>query len=92
MAAKSDRLEARISPAQRAQLERAATLAGTSVSTFMVDAAVARAEELMAEQMSTTVPADYFDRLISALDQPDHAPALAKAAQRARRRPRIASR
>ena len=57
MAVKSDRLEARVSPEQRARLEWAASLAGTSVSAFVVDAAVDRAEELLAAQMSTTVPA-----------------------------------
>lgn len=92
MAVKSDRLEARVSPEQRARLERAASLAGTSVSAFVVDAAVDRAEELLAAQMSTTVPADYFDQLVSALDQPDRAPTLAKAAKRVTRRPRIAAR
>lgn len=90
MAVKSDRLEARISPEQRATLEWASRLAGTSVSAFVVDAAMERAEELTVEQMSTTVPADYFDRLIGALDQPDRAPTLTKAARRAARRPRIA--
>jgi uncharacterized protein (DUF1778 family) len=90
MAVKSNRLETRLSPEQRATLERAASLAGTSVSAFVVDAAVERAEELMAAQMSTTVPADYFDRLISVLDQGDRASRLAKAARRARQRPRIA--
>lgn len=89
MATKSDRLETRVSPDQRAQLERAATLAGTSVSAFVLDAAVARAEALITEKMFTTVPADYFDRLVEALDQPERAPTLTKAAQRARRRPRI---
>jgi uncharacterized protein (DUF1778 family) len=92
MAVKSDRLEARVSPEQRATLEWAASLAGISVSAFVVDAAVDRANELMAAQMSTTVSADYFDRLIGALDHPDRAPTLAKAARRARRRPRIAGR
>ena len=61
MAVKSDRLEARVSPEQRARLEWAASLAGTSVSAFVVDAAVERAQELMAAHMSTTVPAHYFD-------------------------------
>jgi hypothetical protein len=42
--------------------------------------------------MSTTVSADYFDRLIGALEHPDRAPALANAARRAGRRPRIADR
>ena len=92
MAAKSDRLEARVSPQQRATLEWAAALAGTSVSAFVVDAAVERAEELMAAQMSTTVPADFFDRLVEVLDQADRAPTLAKATRRVGRRPRIAGR
>ena len=92
MAVKSDRLEARVSPEQRARLEWAASLAGTSVSAFVVDAAVDRAEELLAAQMSTTVSADYFDELVNALDRPDRAPTLAKAAKRVARRPRITTR
>lgn len=92
MALKSDRLEARVSPEQRARLEWAAGLAGTSVSAFVVDAAVERADELMAAEMSTTVPAGYFDHLVAALDQADRAPNLAKAARRAERRPQIAAR
>jgi len=92
MALKSDRLEARVSPEQRARLEWAARLAGTSVSTFVVDAAVERAEELVAEQMSTSVPADYFDRLVDSLDRADDAPTLAKAARKSERKPRIAAR
>lgn len=92
MAVKSDRLEARVSPEQRARLEWAARLAGTSVSAFVVDAAVERAEELVTAQMSTSVPADYFDRLIGALDHADRAPTLAKAAKRVARNPRIAPR
>jgi uncharacterized protein (DUF1778 family) len=92
MAVKSERLEARVSPEQRAQLEWAASLAGTSVSTFVIDAAVERAEELTAAQLATTVPGDYFDRLVAALDSPGEAPTLARAARQARQRPRIAPR
>lgn len=92
MAVKSDRLEARVSPEQRARLEWAARLAGTSVSAFVVDAAVERAEELVTAQMSTSVSADYFDRLVDTLDQADRAPTLAKAAKRVARNPRIAPR
>jgi uncharacterized protein (DUF1778 family) len=92
MAVKSDRLEARVSPEQRARLEWAARLAGTSVSAFVVDAAVERAEELVTAQMSTSVPADYFDRLVAALDKADRAPTLANAAKRVARNPRIAPR
>lgn len=92
MALKSDRLEARVSPEQRARLEWAARLAGTSVSAFVVDAAVERAEELMAQETSTSVPADYFDRLVASLDHADRAPTLAKVAKRVQRIPRISSR
>lgn len=92
MAIKSDRLEARVSPEQRAQLEWAARLSGTSVSAFVVDAAVERAEELLSVQMSTSLPADYFDRLIDTLDRADNAPALARAARRVVKNPRIVSR
>ena len=40
---KTDRLEARISRSQRSTLERAARLAGTSLSAFVIDAALDRA-------------------------------------------------
>lgn len=82
MAIKSERLEARVSPEQRARLEWAARVAGTSVSTFVVDAAVDRASGLIAAEMSTQVPAAYFDGLLEALDQPDEAPTLTRAARR----------
>jgi uncharacterized protein (DUF1778 family) len=85
-------LKARVSSEQRARLEWAAAIAGTSVSKFVVDAAVDRADELVAAQMSTTVPADYFDRLVTALDEADRAPTLTKAARRVQKRPRIAAR
>jgi uncharacterized protein (DUF1778 family) len=92
MAVKSERLEARVSPEQRARLEWAASLAGTSVSAFVIDAAVERAEELTAAQLATTVPGGYFDRLVAALDSPGEAPTLVRAARQARQRPRIARR
>ena len=92
MAVKSERLEARVSADQRARLELAASLSGVSVSAFVIEAAVERADELTAARLATTVPADYFDRLVAALDSPDEAPALANAAHRAARKPRIARR
>lgn len=89
MAAKSDRLEARLTSAQRLEIERAATLASESVSSFVVTAAVQRAEALVAEHASTVVPAAYFDRLVASLDEPDEAPGLARAVRNTRRRKRI---
>jgi uncharacterized protein (DUF1778 family) len=89
MAAKSDRLEARLTSAQRREIERAAMLASESVSSFVVTAAVQRAEALVAERASTVVPAAYFDRLVASLDEPDGAPRLTRVARGVQSRPRI---
>ncbi len=92
MAGKTERMEARVSPDQRARIERAASAAGVSVSAFLVGAAVKRADEVIAEATTTTVPADYFDELLAVLDAAGPAPRLAEAAKRANRAPRIAPR
>lgn len=89
MSVKSDRIEARLSPDERARIERAASTQGVSVSAFVVGTAVDRADQIIAETTSTTVPADYFDRLLDALDEPDPAPNLTRTAKRATRSGRI---
>ena len=90
MATKSERVEARLSPEQRERIEQAAQYEGRSVSSFMVDAAMERAEHLLAQRDVTTVPAEYFDHLLLALDDPDRVPNLKRVAKRAARRRRIA--
>jgi uncharacterized protein (DUF1778 family) len=60
MAARAVRLEARLTPTQRKQIEQAAALAGESVSSFVVLAALDRADVLVTERASTVVPAAYF--------------------------------
>lgn len=92
MAVKTDRMEARVSPEERERIERAASVAGLSASAFMVGAAVERAEEVIAEATTTTVPADYFDELLAALDEPERAPRLAKAVKNAHGRRQIQTR
>lgn len=89
MPARSDRVEARLSPAEREQIHRAAELKGQSISSFIVSAAVERANEVISEHTVTRVPADYFDELLRALDKPAPAPQLQRAARRARQRSRI---
>ena len=91
MASKAERLEARLTPVQRRQIEQAAALAGESVSAFMVAAALERAGSVVTEQATTVVPATYFDRLLASLDQTDPSPQLLRAADAARRRARITS-
>ena len=92
MAVKTNRLETRLSPHERERIEQAASTAGLSVSAFMVGAAVERADEIIASATTTVVPADYFDGLLAALDEPEPAPRLAKAAKSARRSARITTR
>jgi uncharacterized protein (DUF1778 family) len=92
MAVKTERIEARLSADQRSRIERAASTTGLSVSTFMVDTAVERADEILAVAVATTVPAEYFDELLAALDDAGNAPRLTKTAQQVHRSPRITAR
>ncbi len=89
MATKAQRIEARLTSVERRQIEQAAALTGESVSAFMVLAALARAEGVVVEYATTVVPATYFDELVTALDAPDDAPRLARAAGTAGRRRQI---
>jgi uncharacterized protein (DUF1778 family) len=82
-------LNLRVSDKQRAVYERAAALEGVSVSALVTSAADARAEDVLHAHASMTVPADVFDQLLAALDQP--AP-LAPALEKALRRPRFQNR
>lgn len=90
MATKTERVEARLSAEERDRIERAARFEGRSLSSFMVDAAVERADQVLADHTVTVLPADYFDTLVAALDAPDRASRLARAAKQAARRQRIA--
>jgi uncharacterized protein (DUF1778 family) len=86
MAAKAERLEARLTSTERRQIEQAATLAGESVSSFVVLAALDRADILVRERASTVIPAAYFDQLVASLDEPEDAPRLARAANEVEQR------
>jgi uncharacterized protein (DUF1778 family) len=73
-------LNLRVTERQRRVYERAAALEGLSVSALVTLAADARADEVLHEHASMTVPADVFDQLLAALDEPvPLAPALEKA-------------
>lgn len=93
MSVKTERVEARVSADQRHRIEQAAQFSGESMSSFMVNAAVERADEVIAAQTSTVVPTKYFDALLAALDEPPQSsPHLTAAAKRARRQRRIVQR
>lgn len=82
----SARLEFRIRPERKSRIERAAELVHEPVSEFARTAAEEKAERVIREhEATTTVPADFFDHLLDALDAAPRAnAALARAAQQAR--------
>jgi uncharacterized protein (DUF1778 family) len=88
--AKTERIEARAAPADVRRIEAAAWATSQSVSAFVVAAARAQADRVLAEQEETVVPNDYFERLLTELDKPPREiPALAAAVERAKRHPVI---
>jgi len=84
MVGASARLEFRVSPTDRAQIERAAELSSESVSAFARSAAEEKAARVIREHdATTTVPAEFFDDLVAAFDAPARpSAALADAADR----------
>jgi uncharacterized protein (DUF1778 family) len=84
--ARTARIELRAEPEREERIREAARLANQSVSSFVLDAASERAEEVLGTTTTTTVPDDFFDQLHRALDDPPAPdPALRRAARRARR-------
>lgn len=80
MERKNKTLNLRVSDRQRAVYERAAALEETSVSALVTSAADLRADEVLRAHAAMPVPADVFDSLLAALDQPAMlSPTLSKA-------------
>lgn len=86
MPAASARLEFRVRPERKSRIERAAELVHEPVSEFARTAAEEKAERVIREhEATTTVPAEFFDELLDALDAAPRAnAALARAARQAR--------
>jgi uncharacterized protein (DUF1778 family) len=83
VANRTGQLAARVDPTRMERIRYASALQGTSVSTFVVEAAYERAEQVIDEHHSTLVPSDYFDQLLAALDKPPRAiPELVAAARK----------
>jgi uncharacterized protein (DUF1778 family) len=86
--ARTERIELRAEPEREQRIRYAAKLAGQSLTDFMLDAASERAEEVIMSAHVTVVPADFFDALWEALDEPPQPNArLARALKEARKRP-----
>ncbi len=84
--ARTARIELRAEPEREERIREAARLANQSLSSFVLDAASERAEEVLRAATTTNVPVDYFDQLHRALSEPPTPdPALQRAARRTRR-------
>lgn len=85
MAARTDRIEARLAPETADTIKQAAAISGTSTSAFMVDAATDRAQRILRTWRETVLPAELFDQLLESLDEPgEPVPALERAFARLR--------
>jgi uncharacterized protein (DUF1778 family) len=85
MATKTRRIEMRTDPDSETRIAQAAALRHESVSAFVLGAAVREADVLLARADMTLMPAEQFDALFGALDTPDPAPTLQRAAEQPRR-------
>ncbi|MGH3634669.1 MAG: DUF1778 domain-containing protein [Mycobacterium sp.] len=85
MTAKTNRLEVRVAPQSREQISLAAEEVNESISDFVRNAALERADKILALSNATSMPAEQFDALIRSLDQADAAPNLAEIAKEPRR-------
>jgi uncharacterized protein (DUF1778 family) len=83
--AKTQRIEMRADPESEDRISRAAAIQRVSVSAFILDAATAAADRVLARTDTTTMAADQFDAMIAAIDVADEAPHLARVAARRRR-------
>jgi uncharacterized protein (DUF1778 family) len=79
-----ERLNFRIRSADDRLLRSAASVVNETLTEFVIGTALARADEVLATR--TVVPADYFDRLIAALDDP---PEPNQALREVLRRPQV---
>lgn len=83
---KDDRLQIRVNPTDKSLLERAAAAAHLNVSAFVLQAAAARAEEVLAERPIIRLSAHAATAFTEALAQPAQVnERLATALQRPRK-------
>jgi uncharacterized protein (DUF1778 family) len=82
---KNERLEMRVSKADRDLIESAASIMNENISDFTRSAVIGRALQVLALAERTLMPAEQFDELLGSLDQADPAATLAEAFERPRR-------
>jgi uncharacterized protein (DUF1778 family) len=69
---RSEKLDVRVSPAAKAKLQAAASAAHRSMSDFVMESALSRAEETLAERRVFGLDAEKWAAFQAALDAPAH--------------------
>ncbi|MGF6885394.1 uncharacterized protein (DUF1778 family) [Nocardia sp. GAS34] len=85
MSSKTERFEMRLTEEGRKQIAAAAGAVGETLTEFVRNAAIQRADQALALSSRALMPAEQFDAMIRSLDIADDAPELAKAVARGRR-------
>jgi uncharacterized protein (DUF1778 family) len=67
---KQERLEQRVTSAQRALIERGAQATGKSMSEFVIESSCLAAEMAILDQRVTYLDSETFDRFLALLDEP----------------------
>jgi uncharacterized protein (DUF1778 family) len=70
MSARSTKLDLRLSPEAKQTLTAAAHAANRSVSQFVLESALARADETLAERRHFALDAQHWEAFLAALDAP----------------------
>lgn len=83
---KEERLQIRVDPADKALLERAAAAAHLNVSSFVVQAAASKAEEILVERSSIRLSAEAAVAFTEALERPSEVNDRLAAALRRKRK------
>jgi uncharacterized protein (DUF1778 family) len=77
--AKDTHLDLRLDEHEKQRITRAACLTGDTTSHFVLAAATAAANRVIADNVARTLmPAEQFDELTASLEIPDEAPNLAR--------------
>lgn len=69
-ATKDERLNLRLTSGDDALIRAAAETSGTSVNDYVIDSAVQRAQQQLADQRHFDLDAEAWDRFVTALDRP----------------------
>ncbi|MDC5840465.1 DUF1778 domain-containing protein [Vibrio europaeus] len=70
VALKKERVEFRLSESEKNTLEEAATLSNTTVSKFVSETAVSKAQEVIDEHKRLQIEADQWESVMDALENP----------------------